>query len=165
MAETELLSTTDLKYYGKLFQIPLIDVLSKDLFKNITPEIGGYIINLEDHIYSGSHWTTLILTKDIAIYYDSFGGPIPQDILQFIKKFNKKSTIIYSIDVIQYKNSIYCGWFCIYQLFFMLVKHKNETNYKYLLNKHNAIFSLKDTKSNDDVLKQLIKTITDKIKI
>ena len=159
MAETELLSNVDLKYYGQLFQIPLIDVLSKDLFKTITPKVGCYVINLEDSIYNGSHWTAIILTKNMAIYYDSFGGPIPQDILQFIKRFNKKASIIYSIDQIQHKTSVYCGWYCIWFMYYLSVIHKNSTNYKYLLNKHNALFDIENRKSNDNTLKQLIKNI------
>jgi hypothetical protein len=155
--ETELLSNKDLEYYAHIFKLPLNDVLSKDLFKNITPRLGNYIINLEDSIQGGSHWTCLILTKDIAIYWDSFGAPIPQDILKFIKRYNKKITIIYSIDQIQHMSSIYCGWFCIWFLLYMTVLRKTVTNYRYLLNRHNALFDLEKRKKNDQILKELIK--------
>jgi hypothetical protein len=159
--DTELLTNFDLEYYAGLFKIPLHDVLSKDLFNTIKPKVGGYIINLEDSDLGGSHWTCLILTKyrNLAIYYDSFGKPMPQDIIRFIKRFNKKCNIIYNIDQIQDIDSIYCGYFCLYFLYFFLVKHKKCKHHRYLLNKHNSIFDLENKKSNDNKLKILIKSI------
>lgn len=162
MSDTELLTNTDLEHYAKLFKMPLNGVFSKDLFESKRPKLGNYVINLENSDYGGSHWTCLILTKNIAIYYDSFGQPMPQEIIRFIKRFNKKSIIIYSIDQIQHIDSVYCGWFCLEFLYWYSIKHKKNNKYKVLLNKHNAQFDLDDRKLNDVILKQIIKTIYDK---
>jgi len=166
--ENELLSDIDLKYYANLFNIPLIDVLSKDLFKNISPQNGGYILNLENSEFGGSHWTAFIISNrdNIVLYYDSFGQPIPEDILIFIKRIKSKPKIIYSIDQIQSMDSVYCGWYTLEFLHYFLVEHAKSGNLKYLMNKHNSVFNnLEERKLNDNILKQLIKKIYNKINI
>ena len=159
MIKFELLSNIDLVYYCKLLKIPLIEVLQKDLFEQINkPREGCYIVNLQDsNIGNGTHWTCLILTKTIAIYYDSFGLAIPTPIKKFIMRFNKKSKVLYSIDQIQDMKSVFCGWFVLYFLYFMTVLYKKSYNYRYLTNKHNAIFSLKNQYLNDRIIQKLIK--------
>ena len=159
----ELTSNIDLEYFAKLLHIPLNAVLNKDLFRNITPKEGGYIINLQDSkIGDGTHWVALYLNKKIAIYFNSFGISIPTVILNFVKRFNKNIKIIYSIDQIQTMKSIFCGYYCIYFLYFFSVLHKKCSNYTYLLNKHNSIFSIYDKNSNDMILRKLFKNIIEK---
>jgi hypothetical protein len=159
----ELLSNIDLKWLSKLFQIPLISVLSKDLFQRSTPKLGSYIVNLDNSTGIGSHWTAFIITKHLTLYFDSFGAPIPEPILQFIKRYNKHSRILYSIDQIQHKSSIYCGYYCIWWLYFITVLHKHCKNYRHLLNRHNMVYSLEDRERNDKILKELIGNILRKI--
>lgn len=155
-----LLSTLDLLHYAKLFKIDLVEVLSKDLFDDIKPKIGNYIINLQDYYDGqGSHWTTLIIKKDMAIYYDSYGIVPPRSIINFIKRLNKNIKFYYSLDQIQHKDSQLCGYFCLYFLYFVTVLHKKCTKYRYLLNKHNKIFSLENKLLNDKILQKLIKNI------
>lgn len=156
----ELLSNFDLENYCRMLSIPLNDVLSKDLFKNVNPKVGCYIINLQSStIGLGTHWCALLITTTYAIYYDSFGGYIPTSILKFVRRFNKTIKIIYSIDQIQEKHSLFCGWFCLYFLWFYTILHHKCTNYKYLLNKHNSIFSLSNRHLNDRILRVLISNI------
>lgn len=157
----ELLSNFDLINYCNLFKINLVDVLSKDEFKDIQPKKGCYIINLQDtNMGNGTHWVALYL-DDIAVYYNSFGIAIPQSILKFVKRYDNKIKIIYSIDQIQHMESIFCGWFCIYFLYFFDVLHKKCNNYKYLLNKHNSIFSMTNKYLNDRILRKLISNIVE----
>ena len=102
MTKFELLSNIDLESYCELLGKNLNEILSKNLFKNIKPKLGGYIINLQDsNVGNGTHWTALYITKDVAIYYDSFGLPIPTIIVQFIRKLNKNTKIPCSIDEIK----------------------------------------------------------------
>lgn len=158
--EFELLSNIDLEVYCKMLKIPLIDILNKNLFNNIKPKLGAYIINLQDAgDGGGTHWTALLITNTYAIYYDSFGGHIPKDILKFIRRYNKLIKIIYSIDQIQSLSSVFCGYYCLYFLYFFSVLHKKCTNYRYLLNKHNSIFSLNNRHLNNMILRKLIKGI------
>jgi len=155
----ELLSDRDLKYIATRLKLPLHDVLQKDLFKRITPELGAYIVNLQSTLDgNGTHWTALVITEKTAIYFDSFGLPIPTPILRFIYRAPTKLKIIYSTDQIQVPNSIFCGWFCLYFIYFMTVKHKNVVDKKYLLNKHNQIYSLENKQLNDRILQKLVKS-------
>lgn len=75
---SKLLSNLDLKRIAELYNIPLINVLSKDIFDKMKPRAGNYIVNLDDSDSGGTHWTALILNDQYAIYYDSFGMPMPQ---------------------------------------------------------------------------------------
>ena len=158
--EIELLSNLDLDYYCKLFKINIIQVLSKDLFKNYKAKAGCYIVNLGDSNTGGTHWTSFIINDKIATYFDSFGLIPPQSIVKFIKRYNKHLRIIYSIDQIQDYNSVLCGWFCVYYLYFFNVLHKkNTSNISYLLNNHNQKYDLDNTSKNDGILQLLIKGI------
>ena len=152
---SKLLSNLDLKRLAELYNIPLKNVLSKDIFDKMKPVVGNYVVNLDDSTNGGTHWTGLILNDKYAVYYDSFGMPMPQSILRFIKRFNKKLKIIYSIDQIQHVESVYCGWFVLYLFYFYSVLHAKNKNYPYLLNKHNSIFSLSNRKLNDGILRKL----------
>jgi fumarate reductase subunit C len=71
--------------------------------------------------------------------------------------------ILYSTDIIQNMDSVLCGWFCLYMVYFMTVLHKNsKSNNRYLLNKHNSIYSMTYSKLNDRILQKLIKDIMSK---
>lgn len=72
-----------------------------------------FIINLDPHYQTGSHWVALKFDiNGYAYYYDSFGRPPYGNILTFIERhakygysFNKKK--------IQGNDSIACGLFCL----------------------------------------------------
>lgn len=156
----ELLSNFDLMKFAKKLKIPLIDVVSKDLLYKMKPQIGCYIINLQNlNDGNGTHWTCFILKKNICIYYDSFGLLPPIPVINFANKFNRKMELIYSVDMIQNINSVLCGWFVLFFLFFISVKHKHSRNYKYLVNIHNNLFNKNNTLQNDIILQQYVKSI------
>lgn len=157
----DLLSNFDLLNYSKLLHIPLHNVLSKDLFNKVKPKEGGYIINLQDHDEgNGTHWTALVLLKDHAIYYDSFGIVPPKDIRKFVRRYSKNMPILYSTDQVQPLKSVLCGWYCLFFLYYFTVMHKNsKANARYLQNKHNGIFSKDQRYLNDKILQQIIKNI------
>ena len=159
----ELLSNLDLEYYARKFKIPLNNVLPKDIFNNIIPKSGNYIVNLDNSDGNGSHWTALILTQTCAIYFDSFGQPMPQSILRFIRKYSKSCKIIYSRNQIQALDSVFCGWYCLNFLYFFSAFHRRIINYGVLLNKHNSMFNINDVSANDLILRKMIKNIYDKL--
>ena len=48
---------------------------------------GAYVINLDDRNSKGTHWVSLFIDKNIAIYFDSFGIEyIPQEVLNQLLK-------------------------------------------------------------------------------
>ena len=57
--------------------------------RNNLPRIkdGAYVINLDDRNSKGTHWFSLFIDKNIAIYFDSFGIEyIPQEVLNQLLK-------------------------------------------------------------------------------
>ena len=69
-----------------------------------------FVINLDDENSKGTHWVSLFIYKNLAIYFDSFGIEyIPQEV---INKIEDKS-ITHNIFRIQDNESIMCGFYCI----------------------------------------------------
>ena len=61
-----------------------LQLLAKDLYDDIEPKAGAYIVNMEDSDDgNGAHWMGFIISKDIAVYYDSYGMSIPSGIKRF----------------------------------------------------------------------------------
>ena len=87
--------------------------------RNNVPRIkdGAYVINLDDQNSKGTHWVSLFINKNLAIYFDSFGIEyIPQEVL---RKIRDKS-ITLNIFRIQDNESIMCGFYCIAFIEYML---------------------------------------------
>ena len=116
---------------------------------------GAYVINLDEYENTGTHWVSLFVKTNEAIYFDSFGiEHIPKEINTFIcsKELgsdvgNKK--IKASIFRIQAYHSIMCGYFCTEFINYML-KGKTLLDYTNL-------FSPNDFKKNDRVIKRIFK--------
>ena len=94
--------------------------------------MGAYIINIDEHYDTGTHWITLWVNNNNATYFNSFGVEhIPEEINAFITK-----NIITNIFRIQAYDSIMCGYFCIGFIDFMLAGKK--------LNDYTNLFSPHD---------------------
>ena len=110
---------------------------------------GAHVINLDEYENTGTHWVSLFVKPKYmteSVYFDSFGVEhIPNDINKFIG--NKK--IKASIFRIQAYDSIICQYFCIEFINYML-KGKTLLDYTNL-------FSPKDFKKNDRVIKRIFK--------
>lgn len=154
----ELLSNEDLETYCKMVHINLININFKNRFQNEIPVEGCYIVNLESSYIGdgGTHWTGFIIKKKSIVYFDSFGLPIPRLVLQFMRKYDYDK-IIYSRDQIQHFDSVLCGYFVLYFLWFFTVLHKNNSNsVTHLLMKHNAIYVQRNQLLNDKIIHKLI---------
>ena len=78
---------------------------------------GEYVINLDEHKDTGTHWLALFCKKNEIAFYDSFGVEhIPEEIKKFIGNRNIKANIYR----VQATNSVMCGYFCIGFIDFML---------------------------------------------
>ena len=76
-----------------------------------------YVINLDDKNSKGTHWFSLFIYKNIAIYFYSFGIEyIPQEVLNKIKD----KSINHNIFRIQDNESIMCGFHRIAFIEYML---------------------------------------------
>ena len=71
---------------------------------------GVYVINLDDKNSKGTHWVSLFVNKNTAVYFDSFGIEYtPQEVLNKIKH----KSITHNIFRIQDNQSIVCRFYCI----------------------------------------------------
>ena len=101
----------------------------------------AYVINLDEHKDTGTHWIALFCMRNEVIYFDSFGVEhIPEEIKEFIGNKNIKANIFR----IQANNSIMCGYFCIGFIDFMLAG-------KTLIDYTN-LFSPYDFDKNDQII-------------
>ena len=102
---------------------------------------GAYVINLDEHYNTGTHWIALYVKNNDITYFDSFGVEhIHKEIKAFIKNRNSKTNIFR----IQAYDSIMCGYFCIGFIDFMFIG-KSLTEYTNL-------FSPIDFKENHDII-------------
>ena len=94
-----------------IISITYLDLMA--LFqKNNLPRIkdGAYVINLDDKNSKETHWVSLFIDRNTAIYFDSFGIEyIPQEVLNKIKD----KSITHNIFRIQNNESVMCGFYCI----------------------------------------------------
>ena len=107
---------------------------------------GAYVINLDEYENTGTHWVSLFVKTNEAIYFDSFGiEHIPKEMNKFIGNNKIKSNIFR----IQAYNSIISRYFCIEFINYML-KGKTLLDYTNL-------FSPSDFKKNDQIIKKIFK--------
>ena len=86
---------------------------------------GAYVVNLDEHADTGTHWIVLFCKRNKIVYFHSFGVEhIPEEIKKFIGNKNIKANIFR----IQANNSVMCGYFCIGFIDFMLAG-KTLTDY------------------------------------
>ena len=111
--------------------------------RNNLPRIkdGAYVINLDDKNSKRTHWVSLFIDRNIAVYLDSFG--IEYIPLEVLNKIRDKS-ITRNIFRIQDNESILCGFYCITFIEYMLAG-------KTLLDYTN-LFSSNDYKKNDKII-------------
>ena len=95
-------------------------IFSRDnLLKKIKD--GAYVINLDEHKDTGTHWIALFCNRNEIVYFDSFGVEhVPEEIKEFIGNKNIKAKIFR----VQANDSIMCGYFCIGFIDFMLAGKK-----------------------------------------
>ena len=109
-------------------------VFSRDnLLKKV--KHGAYVINLDEHKDTGTHWIALFCKKNEIVYFDSFGVEhIPEEIK------NIKANIFR----VQANNSVMCGYFCIGFIDFILADKK--------LTDFTNLFSPYDFDKNDQII-------------
>ena len=73
-----------------------------------------FIYNLEPSYMSGSHWVATYVKNGIINYFDSFGMPPFQEIVNHAKR--KNMTLLHQSDQIQNLLTTTCGYFCLYFL-------------------------------------------------
>ena len=73
------------------------------------------IINLDSIEGEGTHWVCYRnLDENMTKYFDPFGLIMPPEIQHYLSTSGKK--VIFSQDEIQNRNTVLCGYWCLYYL-------------------------------------------------
>lgn len=147
------ISNIELQEIMTKYRIQCNGIVMKDQLLDL--DEGGYIINLNDSHQSGSHWVALYCTRKEHIYFDSFGGPPPQDIHELL--LSKYGKVNFNSFIIQDLKSQLCGYFCLGLLLYIKL---HTRQFKTLVAKANDFcnYFYDDTKKNNAVLTKFLKT-------
>ena len=108
------LSNFDLLNWCKYLGIPISNVLSRDMKVPHNHKLALFIDNLEPSYMSGSHWVSTYVKDGVINYFDSFGMPPFQEIVDHAER--KNLTLLHQNRQIQNLYTTTCGYFCLYFL-------------------------------------------------
>ena len=107
---------------------------------------GAYVINLDDKKSKGTHWVSLFVDRNTAVYFDSFG--IEYILQKLLNKIRDKS-VTHNIFRIQDNDTVMCGFYCIAFIEYMLAGRS--------LLYYSSLFSPNDYKKNDKIIYKYFK--------
>jgi hypothetical protein len=145
-----MLSNFDLENILKTYNVPVVSVCMKDELPNKVVN-GNYIINLQSSTAGkGTHWLGLIIKNKESFFFDSFGAPPSQEIIDFVKK-RKGCKLAFNNWIIQSLESENCGYFVSSFLIYMNRHLKNQSLFQIADDYIDGYVD--DTKTNDKILK------------
>ena len=146
------LSNFDLMKWCQHLGIPIDKggVLSRDQTVPHNHKMAFFIYNLEPSYMSGSHWVATFVKDRVINYFDSFGLPPFQEIVNHARK--KNLTLIHQSDQLQHLGTTTCGYFCLYFL-----NEMNKGNTYYNLWK---VFDVKNTMKNEKFIERYFKNLS-----
>lgn len=72
------------------------------------------IINLDDSVGKGTHWTTYVKRGKNILYFDSIGHlKPPLEVIKYFRSDGSKNNITYNFDRYQHLDSYTCGHLCL----------------------------------------------------
>ena len=86
------MSNFDLLDWCRYLNIPINNVLSRDQTVPHGHKLAIFIYNLEPAYMKGSHWTSTYVKNNVINYFDSFGLPPFQELLNHAKRKKPYST-------------------------------------------------------------------------
>ena len=143
------MSNFDLLDWCKYLNIPINNVLSREESSPHNHKQALFIYNLEPSYMSGSHWVGTYVKNGIINYFDSFGMPPFQEIVNHAKR--KNMTLLHQSDQIQNLMTTTCGYFCLY---FLNEMSKGRSYYDLL-----KVFNSHNTMENEKFIKKYFKFI------
>ena len=143
------ISNYDLLKWCEYLNIPIKDVLSRDENTPHNRMQALFIYNLEPSYMNGSHWVATYVKNGIVNYFDSFGMPPFQELVDHVKK--KKLILLHQNNQIQNINTTTCGYFCLY----FLNEMNKGTSYYDLL----KVFNIHDTMKNEKFIENHFKNM------
>ena len=143
------MSNYDLLKWCKYLNIPINNVLSRDESSPHNHMQALFIYNLEPTYMSGSHWVATYVKNGIINYFDSFGMPPFQEIVNHAKR--KNMTLLHQSDQIQNLLTTTCGYFCLY---FLNEMNKGRSYYDSL-----KVFNIQNTIVNEKYIENYLRNI------
>ena len=143
------MSNYDLLKWCQYLNIPINNVLSRDESSPHNHMQALFIYNLEPSYMSGSHWVATYVKNGIINYFDSFGMPPFQEIVNHAKR--KNMTLLHQSDQIQNLLTTTCGYFCLY---FLNEMNKGRSYYDLL-----KVFKSHNTMENEKYIENYFKII------
>ena len=98
---------------------------------------------------SGSHWVATYVKNGIINYFDSFGMPPFQEIVNHAQR--KNMTLLHQNNQIQNINTTTCGYFCLY---FLNEMSRGRSYYDLL-----KVFNIHNTMKNEKYIENYFKNI------
>ena len=142
------MSNFDLLEWCRYLKIPINNVLSRDQTVPHNHKLALFIYNLEPSYMKGVHWVSTYVKNNVINYFDSFGMPPMQEIVDHAKK--KNLTLLHQDQQLQNLKSSVCGYYCLY---FLNEMHKRYDYFGLL-----QPFT-RDTKYNDDFIGKYFKRL------
>ena len=143
------MSNHDLIKWCRYLNILINDVLSRDQKVPHNHKQALFIYNLEPSYMSGSHWVTTYVKDNVINYFDSFGMPPFQELVNHAKINNL--TLLHQNNQIQNIKTTTCGYFCLY---FLNEMNKGNSYFDLL-----KVFNIHDTMKNERFIKHYFKNI------
>ena len=143
------MSNFDLLDWCKYLNILINNVLSREESSPHNHKQALFIYNLEPSYMSGSHWVGTYVKNGIINYFDSFGMPPFQEIVNHAKR--KNMTLLHQSDQIQNLMTTTCGYFCLY---FLNEMSKGRSYYDLL-----KVFNSHNTMENEKYIENYFKFI------
>lgn len=109
------LTNIDLLKYAKLLELPHFRgvFMRNKLPKKIKKYETG-IINLDNNMGEGTHWTAYVKDNKHIDYFDSFGNLRPPiEVISYFFSDGSRNKIKYNYDKYQSYNSFTCGQLCL----------------------------------------------------
>ena len=105
----------------------------------------------DPHIGPGTHWVCYRNIGRFCEYFDSFGLKMPSDVNRYMTTSENKP--VYSTDEIQERDSVLCGYWCLY---YLLERQKGRSILDTI---HNCKFDISDTSVNHRFIINYFKNI------
>ena len=127
-------------------------IYSRDNLPQKIHKLETGIINLDTKIGNGTHWVAYRnVDNHVCEYFDSFGLIMPSEIQVYLQTSGDK--LVYSSDEIQERNSVLCGYWCLY---YLLERQKGRSILHVI---HNASFDQNDHSVNHKFIIEYFKDI------
>lgn len=149
-----VLSNFDIQRISQKLGIKLNGIYMKDQINNNNLTNGNYIMNLQNHNQSGSHWVAFVKSGKSIYYCDSYGVLPPENESKLF--LENHYTVYVNTHQFQPLNSDKCGW---YAMSFLYAMKNNTGSYVQRFKQFTDHWNYKKLNENEIVRKLLLNEI------